>query len=165
MDLTQEQELFHSVTSSCLAILVQDMDGACEAALQTMTKIGWAQVDSVGDESPYVGSLKHHLLRNVPRIRDYLGNARRYFVNFCTKFAQSFMGKYMGAVFRCKPLSLSGAEQLLLDTHALKTFLLELPSVASAAAPKPPAVYTKPVLKGMTKVEMVLKVGQAMGDT
>ena len=92
-----------------------------------------------------------------------------------------------------------GAEQLLLDTHSLKTVLLDLPNLAEVtlmkhlhpldrlhhllntaalvtpAAPtapqagsqqnrpltgarKAPAAFTKVVVKGMTRAEMILKV-------
>ncbi len=76
-----------------------------------------------------------------------------------------------------------GAEQLLLDAHSIKTLLLDLPSIGSGAAAaaaaaaasgkqaaaavaaaassqnrKAPASYTKIVVKGMTRVEMTLKV-------
>ena len=58
-------------------------------------------------------------------------------------------------------MSTVGAEQLLLDTHSLKTVLLDLPSIGSAVSRKAPASYTKIVVKGMTRAEMILKVVMA----
>ncbi|XP_054281350.1 vacuolar protein sorting-associated protein 53 homolog [Macrosteles quadrilineatus] len=52
-------------------------------------------------------------------------------------------------------------QQLLLDTHMLKTVLLDLPSIGSQVARKAPASYTKVVVKGMTRGEMILKVVMA----
>lgn len=49
-------------------------------------------------------------------------------------------------------------EQLLLDTHSLKTILLDLPSIGSQVKRKAPASYSKVVVKGMTKAEMIIKV-------
>ena len=47
----------------------------------------------------------------------------------------------------------------LLDTHSLKTLLLDLPTVGSkVVSRKAPASYTKIVVKGMTRAEMTLKV-------
>ena len=47
----------------------------------------------------------------------------------------------------------------ILDTHSIKTLLLDLPSIGSkVAARKAPASYTKIVVKGMTRAEMTLKV-------
>ena len=51
--------------------------------------------------------------------------------------------------------------QLLLDTHSLKTVLLDLPSIGSQVLRKAPASYTKIVVKGMTRAEMILKVRAA----
>uniref|UniRef100_A0A8C7RAW3 Vacuolar protein sorting-associated protein 53 homolog n=1 Tax=Oncorhynchus mykiss TaxID=8022 RepID=A0A8C7RAW3_ONCMY len=51
--------------------------------------------------------------------------------------------------------------QLLLDTHSLKTVLLDLPSIGSQVVRKAPASYTKIVVKGMTRAEMILKVVMA----
>ncbi len=63
---------------------------------------------------------------------------------------------------------------MLLDAHSVKTLLLDLPSMgsgattaaaggkksaaAAAASRKAPPSYTKVVVKGMTRVEMTLKV-------
>ena len=47
----------------------------------------------------------------------------------------------------------------LLDTHSIKTLLLDLPTVGSKiVSRKAPASYTKIVVKGMTRAEMTLKV-------
>lgn len=71
---------------------------------------------------------------------------------------RSFVNRFIQSLFKCKPISLVGAEQLLLDTHSLKTVLMDLPSVGSAITlRKPPSSYTKVVHQLMTKAEMVLK--------
>ena len=49
--------------------------------------------------------------------------------------------------------------QLLLDTHSQKMVLLDLPSIGSQVVRKAPASYTMIVVKGMTRAEMILKVG------
>lgn len=54
--------------------------------------------------------------------------------------------------------SILGCEQLLLDTHSLKTILLDLPSIGSQVKRKAPGTYTAVVVKGMAKAEMVIKV-------
>lgn len=61
-------------------------------------------------------------------------------------------------MYKCKPINTEGAEQLLLDTHMLKTVLLNLPVLNSQLNRPAPASYTKVVHKGMTKAEMILKV-------
>uniref|UniRef100_A0A2I2Y3E5 Vacuolar protein sorting-associated protein 53 homolog n=1 Tax=Gorilla gorilla gorilla TaxID=9595 RepID=A0A2I2Y3E5_GORGO len=121
----------------------------------------WQNVEHVGDQSPYVTSVILHIKQNVPIIRDNLASTRKYFTQFCVKFANSFIPKFITHLFKCKPISMVGAEQLLLDTHSLKMVLLDLPSIGSQVVRKAPASYTKIVVKGMTRAEMILKVVMA----
>jgi len=158
IDLSAEQDVFHNVISNCIQLLVQDLEGACEPALTAMTKMPWQNIESVGDQSSYVNAIIGHLKTNLPVVRDNLFSSRKYFTQFCIKFATSFIVKFVNALYRCKPVSTVGAEQLLLDTHSLKTVLQDLPSLGSQIVRKAPASYTKIVIKGMTKAEMILKV-------
>ncbi|XP_069471269.1 vacuolar protein sorting-associated protein 53 homolog [Ambystoma mexicanum] len=161
INLTGEMDTFSTVISNSIQLLVQDLDAACDPALTAMSKMQWQNVEHVGDQSPYVTSIVLHIKQNVPIIRDSLASTRKYFTQFCIKFANSFIPKFINHLFRCKPISMVGAEQLLLDTHSLKTVLLDLPSIGSQVVRKAPASYTKIVVKGMTRAEMILKVVMA----
>jgi hypothetical protein len=158
VDFSQEQERFHSLISSCTQLLVQDMENACTVAFTAMVKMPWQSVDTVGDQSSYVSSVVAHVRNNIPHIRENLTPARKYFVNFCHKLANATIPTFITHLYKCKPISTIAAEQLLLDTHSLKTMLLELPSVGAAIARKPPASYSKLVQKGMEKAELIVKV-------
>lgn len=61
-------------------------------------------------------------------------------------------------LYTCLTVLCKMPHQLLLDTHSLKTVLLDLPSIGSQVLRKAPASYTKIVVKGMTRAEMILKV-------
>ncbi|KAM9320711.1 vacuolar protein sorting-associated protein 53 homolog [Gastrophryne carolinensis] len=161
INLTAEMDTFSTVISNSIQLLVQDLDSACDPALSAMSKMQWQNVEHVGDQSPYVTSIILHIKQNVPIIRDNLASTRKYFTQFCIKFANSFIPKFINHLFKCKPISMVGAEQLLLDTHSLKTVLLDLPSIGSQVIRKAPASYTKIVVKGMTRAEMILKVVMA----
>ncbi|XP_054479141.1 vacuolar protein sorting-associated protein 53 homolog isoform X2 [Anoplopoma fimbria] len=161
INLTGEMDTFSTVISNSIQLLVQDLDAACDPALTAMSKMPWQSVEHVGDQSPYVTSIIMHIKQNVPNIRDNLASTRKYFTQFCIKFTNSFIPKFINHLFRCKPISMVGAEQLLLDTHSLKTVLLDLPSIGSQVLRKAPASYTKIVVKGMTRAEMILKVVMA----
>jgi hypothetical protein len=52
----------------------------------------------------------------------------------------SFIPKFIQHIYKCK-LSTVGAEQLLLDTHSLKTVLQKLPSIDSQVNREPPSRY------------------------
>ncbi|CAH2056184.1 unnamed protein product, partial [Iphiclides podalirius] len=164
IDLAPEQDLFHKMISNCIQMLVQDLELACEPALQAMTKISWLHFDNVGDQSSYVTQIIMHLKNAIPTLRDNLASSRKYFTQFCIRFANSFIPKFIQNVYKCKPISTVGSEQLLLDTHMLKTALLELPSIGSEVKRQAPATYTKVVIKLMTKAEMILKLVMAPLD-
>lgn len=145
-------------------MLVQDLELVCEPALQAMTKISWLNFDNVGDQSSYVTQIIMNLKNTVPILRDNLASSRKYFTQFCIRFANSFIPKFIQNYYKCKPISTVGSEQLLLDTHMLKTALLELPSMGSDVKRPAPAMYTKVVIKQMTKAEMILKLVMAPLD-
>nr|SVE77464.1 EOG090X024P [Daphnia lumholtzi]SVE78094.1 EOG090X024P [Daphnia lumholtzi] len=165
VDLGSEQDLFGSVISQCIQLLVADLEGACEPALVTMAKTAWQTWESVGDQSQYVTLMTSQFKLYIPFIRDCLTSSRKYFTQFCMRFVNAFMARFVQQLYKCKPVGVVGAEQLLLDTHMLKTALLDLPSVGSQVARKPPASYSKMVVKGMTRAEMILKVVMDASDT
>nr|XP_035926820.1 vacuolar protein sorting-associated protein 53 homolog isoform X4 [Halichoerus grypus] len=115
INLTGEMDTFSTVISSSIQLLVQDLDAACDPALTAMSKMQWQNVEHVGDQSPYVTSVILHIKQNVPIIRDNLASTRKYFTQFCIKFANSFIPKFITHLFKCKPISMVGAEQLLMD--------------------------------------------------
>ncbi|XP_076066682.1 vacuolar protein sorting 53 [Oratosquilla oratoria] len=159
--LTQEQDLFHAVLAQCIVLLVTHTESLCDPGLVTMTKMGWL-LEQTGDQSAYVTSIAHHIATAVPLIRHNLHTSRKYFTRFCDKLASALINKFLQQVYRCRPINSVGCEQLLLDCHALKTVLLELPVVGSQVRRDPPQAYTRMVAKGMTRAELVLQV--VMGD-
>ncbi|OQV21216.1 Vacuolar protein sorting-associated protein 53-like protein [Hypsibius exemplaris] len=165
IDFAAEQEVFNNVITTSIQLLVNDLETSCEPALIAMTKRQWLSVEAVGDQSGFVTAILSHLRTTLPTLRTYLSSSRKFFTQFCIKFANTFIPKYIAHIYKCKPISPVGAEQLLLDTHMLKTVLLDLPSLGSQISRKPPASFTKIVLKGMTKAEMILKVVMAPHDS
>eukprot|EP00052_Salpingoeca_macrocollata_P024764 m.223021 g.223021 ORF g.223021 m.223021 type:complete len:878 (+) comp22314_c4_seq5:1676-4309(+) len=158
VDLNDEQDLFHEVISNCIQLLVRALETQCEPALTAMTKLRWDAVEEVGDTSPYVSQMGKHVAQVVPLIRTTLSDSRKYFTNFCLKFVQAFIPRIIMHLYKCKNVTSVGAEQLLLDMQSVRMLLLEMPSIGSAVARKPPTSYTRFVTSGMTKSEMILKV-------
>ncbi|CAI5794774.1 Vacuolar protein sorting-associated protein 53 homolog [Podarcis lilfordi] len=111
INLMGEMDTFSIVISNSIQLLVQDLDAACDPALTAMSKMQWQNVEHVGDQSPYVTSVILHIKQNVPIIRDNLASTRKYFTQFCIKFANSFIPKFINHLFKCKPISMVGAEQ------------------------------------------------------
>ncbi|XP_030383162.1 vacuolar protein sorting-associated protein 53 homolog [Scaptodrosophila lebanonensis] len=164
IDMSEEKDVFHRIISNCIQLLVQDLEAGCEPSLQAMAKVQWQQISNVGDQSAFISNICSNFKQTVPIIRDTLASSRKYFTQFCHKFVAAFIPKFINVLYKCK-LTLSdgsnnvlGCEQLLLDTHSLKTALLDLPSVGSSVNRKAPTSYTKVVVKDMTRAEMIIKV-------
>jgi len=58
-----------------------------DPALQAMVKTNWSGVEAVGDTSAYVSAIVGHIRSKIPPIRDGLATSRKYFAQFCSKFA------------------------------------------------------------------------------
>ncbi|KAF6029073.1 VPS53 [Bugula neritina] len=88
ISLSAEQDLFHGVITHCIQLLVQDLESACEPALHAMSKFSWNTLETVGDQSNYISSIIVHLKNNIPVIRVSLSSSRKYYTQFCIKFAK-----------------------------------------------------------------------------
>ena len=157
IQMTGEQDLFHHIISNAIQILVSNIESSLEPFFTAMLKINWSAIDTPIGPSAFVTNMARVLQESFPFIRENLSDARKYFTQFCLSFSDSFIPKFIINIFKCKNLSQGGAEQLLLDTHTIKKILLELPILESVVK-SAPASYTKSVIKGMTKAEMILKV-------
>jgi len=69
IDMSQEQDVYHSVINTCVSLLAQELESGCSNALSSMHRINWSQVEVVGDQSAYVTALVAHVKQNVPLIR------------------------------------------------------------------------------------------------
>ena len=51
-------------------------------------------------------------------------SSKKYFTQFCIKFANTFIPKFLQSMYKCRPLSTVGAEQLLLGNlaHSATTY-------------------------------------------
>eukprot|EP00092_Neocalanus_flemingeri_P042497 GFUD01046471.1.p1 GENE.GFUD01046471.1~~GFUD01046471.1.p1 ORF type:complete len:150 (+),score=51.35 GFUD01046471.1:63-452(+) len=128
-----------------------------------MGRVNWSAVEQVGDQSLYVSQLVQAMRGMVPRLRECLQTSRKYFTQFCIKFVSSFIPKFISNLYKCKPVGTVGAEQLLLDTHSLKTVLVDLPSLVEAGQVKPvgrkaPQAFTKVVIKGRVLAKSMSRV-------
>lgn len=81
-----------------------NLESGCDLALVSMTKVtkaivqqyyyyvfeqvAWQHIEAVGDQSNYVDTITSRIRTIVPVIRENLVSARKYFTNFCHKFAK-----------------------------------------------------------------------------
>ncbi|KAG0554133.1 hypothetical protein KC19_12G065500 [Ceratodon purpureus] len=165
IDMSEEQDEFSGVITKALTTLVLGLETRFENELANMARLPWATLEGVGDQSDYVNGMSAILSSSVPVIAGLLSPL--YFQYFMDKLAASFAPRFHNNIFKCKRISETGAQQMLLDTHAVKTLLLEVPSLGGQTST--PASYTKYVAREMSKAEHLLKVMlspmEAIADT
>ncbi|GBB95458.1 hypothetical protein RclHR1_02540012 [Rhizophagus clarus] len=151
-----EREGFLNVVATSIKSLVKGIETCYEPSLTAMTRLPWSNLESVGDQSEYVTSFHSTLRLCIVSVHKDITN-NRYFRSFCDKFVESFVSKIINNLSKCKPISEVGAEQMLLDIHALKTFILEMPTMGMENSAPPSTTFTKIVNKGIGKIETILK--------
>lgn len=154
VDMSEEQDEFSAVITRALMTLVHGLETKLEIELAAMTRVPWAALESVGDQSGYVNGISTILSSSVPVLGGLLSPV--YFQFFLDKLAASLAPRFHLNIYKCKHISETGAQQMLLDTHAVKTILLEVPSIGGQNAASPG--YTKFVGREMGKAEALLKV-------
>ena len=88
--------------------------------------------------SRIIPKILHTVLHHLRQVRSVNGVFAH---RIAADVSSSFIPKFINHLYRCKPINMIGAEQLLLDTHSLKTVLLDLPSISSTVSRKPPQKY------------------------
>ena len=167
IDMSGEQEAFQDVTAKGIRVLVSGLIHRTEPAFKSLSGINWSSIDVVGEESKYVRSMHSAIQPFVVSVKGLLPNS--YFRSFCDQFATTFTNSFYAAITKCKRISESGTQQLLLDVYNLKTLLLRIPVLeppeknqtsigSSSAASIAPAMYTKMVTKQFARIETMLKL-------
>lgn len=163
VDMSGEEDEFTNLVTAAIGSLVSGADARLEPVLTGMTKVRWGELEAVGDQSDYVTTCASALQTYVPSVGETV--SENYFQFFVEKLAASFAPKFYSNIFKCRRFNDAGAQQLLLDTHAMKSILLELPTMGQG---RQPASYAKLVGREMTRAESLLKVIQtpqeAVGD-
>lgn len=159
VDLQSSADAFMGVASAALRSLVHKTEVDCEPAWREMRTIPWGKMDSVGDQSPYVSSL---LQRIRDRSREILRllHKPQYARAYCDNLVDAIAGSYLTNLVFCRPVSETGAEQMLLDSYVLKKGMGELATLNAEPGTPPNAAFVKRVNQSTAKVDPVLKTLQ-----
>ncbi|CAM8925202.1 unnamed protein product [Rhodiola kirilowii] len=165
VDMSEVQDEFSAVITKALMTLVHGIETKFDAEMANMARIPWATLEGVGDQSEYVNGINLILTSSIPVLGSLLSPI--YFQYFLDKLASSLAPRFFLNIFKCKQISETGAQQMLLDTQAVKTILLDIPSLGKQATSA--ANYSKFVSREMSKAEALLKVIlspiDSVGDT
>ncbi|XP_065848860.1 vacuolar protein sorting-associated protein 53 A isoform X2 [Euphorbia lathyris] len=154
VDMSAVEEEFSGLITEALMTLVHGLETKFDAEMAAMTRVTWGTLESVGDQSSYVNSINMILSSSVPVLGSLLSPI--HFQYFLDKLASSLGPRFYANIFKCKQISETGAQQMLLDTQAVKTILLEIPSLGRQTSSA--ASYSKFVSREMSKAEALLKV-------
>ncbi|XP_061955247.1 vacuolar protein sorting-associated protein 53 A [Populus nigra] len=154
VDMSAVEEEFSGLITEALMTLVHGLETKFDAEMAAMTRVPWATLESVGDQSEYVNGINMILSSSIPALGRLLSPI--HFQYFLDKLASSLGPRFFANIFKCKQISETGAQQMLLDTQAVKTILLEVPSLGRQTSSA--ASYSKFVSREMSKAEALLKV-------
>ncbi|KAF9633557.1 hypothetical protein BFW01_g4451 [Lasiodiplodia theobromae] len=160
VDLQSQADAFMGIASASVRALVRKVEVDCEQGWREMRNTPWSKLESVGDQSTYVGELLHHIKERAAEILKYL-HKQQYARAFCDNLVDSMVNTYILSIFQCRPVSEVGAEQMLLDSYVLKKGFTEL-SIINSEDPgaQPPAAFVKRVTQSMAKLDPLLKTLQ-----
>ncbi|EPQ57099.1 hypothetical protein GLOTRDRAFT_137518 [Gloeophyllum trabeum ATCC 11539] len=145
-----EQDIFVSVVSAAIAVLLRELEAACEPSFLTMTRTSWANLNQVSGQSPYVPDLVNAIEQVVDMVKPMV-EQKKYFRNFLDKASSLILTRFTNALVKSRPLKEIGAEQLLIDLQAVKASLLKYAGDSSSS-------YARSVTKSTTRLEALLKV-------
>ncbi|KAG7594767.1 Vps53-like N-terminal [Arabidopsis thaliana x Arabidopsis arenosa] len=154
VDISEVQDEFSSVITRALVTLVHGLETKFDKEMVAMTRISWGTLNSVSEQSnKYVDRINTILCSSIPVLGNLLTTV--YFQFFLDKLALTLGPRFYANIFRCKHISETGAQQMLLDAHDMKMILLKVPSLARQTAT---ASYVEFVNNQMKRAEAVLKV-------
>ncbi|KAK1145915.1 Vacuolar protein sorting-associated protein 53 [Aspergillus melleus] len=153
VDLQSQADSFMGIASAAVRGLVRQVEVDLEPCWREMRNTPWNRLEAVSDQSSYVGEL---LSKTQTRSSDILQHLHKqqYARAFADHVVELISNLFITTVSQCKPISETGAEQMLLDAYTLKTGL-------SSLLPAPaPAGFVKRVNNSFAKIETLLKTVQ-----
>ncbi|CAG7959346.1 hypothetical protein PENNAL_c0026G05014 [Penicillium nalgiovense] len=153
VDLQSQADSFMGIASAAVRGLVRQVEVDLEPSWREMRNTPWAKIEAVSDQSSYVGEMLSRTKEKATEILQLL-HKQQYARAFSDHLVELMSSQFISNVFQCRPLSETGAEQMLLDSYTLKSGL-------SSLLPAPaPAGFVKRVNSSFFKIETLLKTLQ-----
>ncbi|KAI9372802.1 Vps53-like protein [Aspergillus egyptiacus] len=153
IDLQSQADSFMGIASAAVRGLVRKVETELEPCWREMRNTPWNRLEGVSDHSSYVGEVLTKTNAKSSEILQLI-HKQQYARAFADHVVELITGFFLQNVFQCKPVSETGAEQMLLDTYSLKTGL------SSLLPATPPAGFVKRVNNSFAKIEALLKTLQ-----
>ncbi|KAI1414116.1 Vps53-like protein [Hypoxylon sp. FL1857] len=163
VDLSSQADAYLGVASAAVIALVNKVEADCEGAWREMKNTNWSKMESVGDQSSYVGELVSHVNAKAEEILAVVVK-QQYARAFADKLVEHLAHTYIHTIVQCRPISEVGAEQMLLDKYVLTKALENLLSHHNPSSQPqqhvPPSSFVKRVNATMTRIDPLLKTLQ-----
>lgn len=166
VDLSSQADSFLGVASAAVIALVNKVEVDCDGAWREMKNTNWSKMESVGDQSSYVGELVTHVNAKAQEVLGVVVK-QQYARAFGDKLVEHLANAYVLNIVQCRPICEVGAEQMLLDKYVLTKALENLLShhnPSSSSQPQqphvPPSSFVKRVNATMTRIDPLLKTLQ-----
>jgi hypothetical protein len=138
VDLQSQADSFMGVASSTIRMLVKRVETELDLVWREMRNFPWAKLETVVDQSSYVAEMLRLIRSSASEILKFI-HKPQYARAFSDQLVDAIATAYCVNIFQCKPVSEVGAEQMLLDSYALKKGLMEVPVLNAEAGTQPPA--------------------------
>jgi hypothetical protein len=138
VDLQAPADAFMGIASAAIRALVRRVEASLDHVWREMRNFPWARLETVSDQSSYVAEMVRAIGASAEEVLRVVGKPQ-YTRAFCDNLVEAVTLDYCAAVFQCKPISEVGAEQMLLDSYALKKGLLGVPVLLAEPGTQPPA--------------------------
>lgn len=161
VDLSSQSDAFLGVASASVLALVQIVEQDYEGVWREMKNTNWSTIDTAADQSSYVGELVKHVNNKTAEILAVVGK-QQYARAFCDNLVERLATNYINNIVQCRPISETGAQQMLVDKYALtKSFgTLILHHNPSSIPQAPPAGFVRRVEQSMGRIDPLLKTLQ-----
>jgi hypothetical protein len=111
VDLSSQADAFLGVASTAVLALVNKVEAECEGAWREMKNTNWSKMESVGDQSSYVGELVSHVNNKTEEILAIVVKPQ-YARAFADNLVEHIATTYIANIVQCRPVSEVGAEQV-----------------------------------------------------
>ena len=111
VDLQSQADAFMGIASATVRALVRRVEVDIEPTWREMRNTGWSKMESVGDQSSYVGELLTRIKTRAAEILGMLAK-QQYARAFCDNVVELTANAYLANILQCKPISEIGAEQV-----------------------------------------------------
>lgn len=159
VDMQPQADSFMGVASAAVRALVHKTEADCQPAWREMRNTSWSTMESVGDHSAYVYTLLQRMKDRSKEILKLL-HKPQYARAYCDNLVDSITNSYISSIAASKPISETGAEQMLLDSYVLKKGLAELATLNAEPGTPPNQAFVKRVNQSTAKLDPILKTIQ-----